>query len=234
LVHGRHAGAIAEVREDDAAGSGRGIAQAREFFHQVSVRQAVEAVALNSLRVEAPGNGQQLGDAGHGGMKRRVEAGDLGNFWITLREGLDQFDFAGQMFGIIRAEAAQFLQQFRRDALRLGVGQAVDDAMADGFDGGELALVFEPINQGGRGRFGVLSSEIWAGLGVTQNVAKCQGRSAQADPGDLAGEKTLPGLAGFVKGELDARGTAIDGQDGIHEISFLRLGHIGFANGCPA
>jgi hypothetical protein len=77
------------------------VAEMREFFHQISIGQTVETVALNSLCVEASRNRQQPGDTRHVAVKRRVEAGHLRQFRMTLAERLDQFDLAGQMIRVV-------------------------------------------------------------------------------------------------------------------------------------
>ena len=130
VAHGGQARAVAEMREDDAALRCRRVAEAREFFHQIGIGQTVETVALNSLGVEAARNRQQLGHARHGVVKRRVEAGHLRQFRMTLAERLDQFDLARQMIRVVWADAMQFIQQFLGDKLRRGVFHAVNHAMS--------------------------------------------------------------------------------------------------------
>ena len=96
--------------ENDATGFSGRITQAHKFFHQIGIRQAVEAVALNSLGSEASWNRQQLGHARHGLVERRVKARQLGQLWVTLAERFDQFNLAGQMIWGVRADAMQFGQ----------------------------------------------------------------------------------------------------------------------------
>ena len=81
-------------------------------------------------------------------MKRRVETGHLGQFRMTLAERLDQFNLAGQMIRVVRADAMQFIQQFLGDQLGRGVFHAVDHAVSHSPDRFETILLFEPINQG--------------------------------------------------------------------------------------
>ena len=147
IAHGGHACAIAEMREDDAAFFCRRVAEAREFFHQIGVGQTVETVALNSLGVEASRNRQQLGHARHGLVKRRVEAGHLRQFRMTLAERLNQFNLARQMIRVVRADAMQFIQQFLCDNFRLGVFHPMNHAMSHAFYRFEINLLFEPVNQ---------------------------------------------------------------------------------------
>jgi hypothetical protein len=66
---------------------------------------------------------------------------------MTLAERLDQFNLAGQMIRVVRADAMQFVQQFRGDEFRLGMLHAVNHAMADGFDRCEIRLVSSQSNQ---------------------------------------------------------------------------------------
>ncbi len=86
-------------------------------------------------------------------MKRRVETDYLGQFRVTLAEGLDQFDLAGQVIRIARADAVQFVEQFLGDQLRRGVLHALDDTVSHGADRGKATLLFEPVNQEIRRRF---------------------------------------------------------------------------------
>ena len=86
-------------------------------------------------------------------VKRRVEAGHLRQFRMTLAERLDQFDLARQMIRVVRPDAMQFIQQFLSDHLGLGVFHAVDHAVSHGPDRCETVLLFEPINQEIRRRF---------------------------------------------------------------------------------
>ena len=108
VAHGGQARAVAEMREDDATLCCRRVAEAREFFHQIGVGQTVKTVALNSFGVEASRNRQQLGHARHGLVKRRVEAGHLRQFRMTLAERLNQFNLARQMIRVVRTDATQF------------------------------------------------------------------------------------------------------------------------------
>ena len=125
----------------------RRVAQAREFFHQVGIGQAVETVALHSLRVVAARDGKQLGNTRHGAVKRGVKTGHLRQFRMTLAERLDQLDLAGQMVRVVRADAMQFIQQFLGDQLGRGVLHAVDHTVPHSPDRFETILLFEPIDQ---------------------------------------------------------------------------------------
>ena len=67
---------------------------------------------------------------------------------MTLAERLDQFNLAGQMIRVVRADAMQFIQQFLGDKLGRGVFHAMNHPMSHGLDRCEIMLLFEPINQG--------------------------------------------------------------------------------------
>ena len=82
--------------------AGRGI-QAAEFLHQIRVREAVEAVALNALGVITPRKGQQRRDARHCAMERGVEARHLRQPGMSLLQDLDERDLARQVIGVISA-----------------------------------------------------------------------------------------------------------------------------------
>src|ERR1700690_1854574 len=104
----------------------RGIFDAREFLHQVRVRQSMETVALNALGVEATRNREQLCHPWHGLVKCRIETGNMNPVWAALSERLDQLDFAGQMVWVVRSDAVQFIQQLLSNNLRLNVFHSMD------------------------------------------------------------------------------------------------------------
>ena len=81
-------------------------------------------------------------------MEGGVKTGHLGQFRMALAEGFDQFNFAGQMIGIVWPEAMQFVQQFLADNFRFGVFHAVDHTMSHRLDRFEAVLLFQPIDQG--------------------------------------------------------------------------------------
>ena len=58
VAHGGQTGAVAEMREDHAAGRGCGVAHAREFFHQIRIGQTVKPISLNACCVETSWNRQ--------------------------------------------------------------------------------------------------------------------------------------------------------------------------------
>ena len=76
---------------------------------KIGVGQTMETVALHPLRIVAARDREQPGHPRYGAVKRRVKTGHLGQFRMTLAERLDQFDLAGQMIRIVRADAVQFI-----------------------------------------------------------------------------------------------------------------------------
>ena len=83
---------------------------------------------------------------------------------MTLPKRFDQFDLAGQMFGIEWRDLMQFLEQLRRDQLRRGVLHAMHNTMTDSFHRIEIGLFLQPIDQKLRSRFKIDGSELEAFL----------------------------------------------------------------------
>src|ERR1035441_10206608 len=77
VPHGGQTRASLEMGYYDATFLCWRIAKACEFFHQISVGQTMETVALDSLGIEPARNWQQLGHAWHRLVKRRVKARQL-------------------------------------------------------------------------------------------------------------------------------------------------------------
>ena len=164
----------------------------------------METIALNPFCVEAPRNRQQLGDPRHGVVKRRVEAGHLGQFRAPLAERLDQFNLAGQMIRVVRPKAMRFSQQFPGDHLGLDVFHAVDHSVSHSQDRSETILLFELINQEIRCRLVIGSGNAASVLLIPGRVVERQIRSAQADAVNLSMQLSLQRLAGLIQHELDA------------------------------
>ena len=64
---------------------------------------------------------------------------------MALAECLYQLDLKRQMIRVIRRDAAQFIEQLRRDPLRFAMRHPVHDPVSHGFDRSEHPLRFEPI-----------------------------------------------------------------------------------------
>ncbi len=117
------------MREDDPAARRRRIAETRQFPHQKGVRQAMEAVALNTLRRVPARNRQLGGDARHASMKRRVEANDLRQSAVAALQCLDELDLTRHVFGIVRNDALEFIQHVGRDSFGCRVQHAMHHAV---------------------------------------------------------------------------------------------------------
>ena len=88
----------------------------------------------------------------------------MGQIRMTLSERFDHFNLPRQMIGVIRRDTMQFINQFRRDLLRLGMRHAMHHSVSHGFDRSEGLLRFEPINQETRCRFVIGGGEAANGL----------------------------------------------------------------------
>ena len=53
---------------------------------------------------------------------------------MALEECLYQLDLKRQMIRVIRRDAAQFIEQFRRDPLQFAMRHAVHDPVSHGFE----------------------------------------------------------------------------------------------------
>src|ERR1041385_2564177 len=93
----------------------------------------MKSIALHSLRLVAARDGQNLRHTRQAAMESGVKAGDLTRARVLLLKRLNQTDLRDQVFGIIRADSAQFLQH--RPIALLGIATtppAMDDAMPNG------------------------------------------------------------------------------------------------------
>src|SRR5579883_1784095 len=89
--------------------------KAGQFFHQVFVRDAVETVAPNALRLVAAWNGQRGGNRGDVAMERRIETRNLRHIGPVIRERSDQSEFRREMCRVERFELFQIVKQLRCD-----------------------------------------------------------------------------------------------------------------------
>ena len=185
-----------------AAGGCRRADEAREFFHQIGIRQTVETVMLNSIGVEAARNRKDFGHARHVVVKGRVKTGLLRQFRMTLTEGLDQFDLAGQMIRVVWTDAMEFIQRFLRDNLRLGVLHPMNHPVPHRPDRSELILLFEPIHQEVCRRFVIVGGESATVLPIRGRLMECQIRPAQADAIDLSIKSSLQRVADLASANL--------------------------------
>ena len=204
----RHAGAVAEMRDDGAAEGRR--ADRRD---DVLVRQAVEPVAPDALRPEPTRERQALGHRRHAPVEGAVEARDLRHAGEAGRDGLHARDRRRQMQGCERRERPQPRDQPLRDALGRGVvGSAVDDTMADGIGRRELAGV----------ELGEASAQRCADVGeharrrvadVLRVVPRREEPAVGPDPLDR--DRREPRLA-VEERELQRRRAAVETEDVCH------------------
>lgn len=190
-----------------------GAGHARQLSHEERIGQAVKTVALDSLRLEAPGNGQDLGDPRHVAVKGRVEARYLRYTGDPLTKQIDYHTLGRQMLRSVGADATQLIQQFMGDALRLAImGTAVYYAVADRPDRSETDLLVEPIDQEGRRRPVIEVADAAAVLPMVDRIVKRQSGAAEADAVDFAMQLSLRRVAHPIQRELDARRAAIHRQ----------------------
>ena len=149
--------------------------------------------------------GSSLATARQGAVKRGVKAGHLRHFWMALAERLDQFNLAWQMIGVIRHDAMQFIEQFRREPLRIGMGHAMHYPMAHGFDRREARLQFEPVNQTIRRRPVIGDCDVVTVLVIPGGIFERQIGTAKSDTINPSMKASLQRFANLVECELDAR-----------------------------
>jgi hypothetical protein len=228
VLHGREAGAAAQVGQYDAALRAGGIAETRQFLHQKRIRQAMKAIALNALRGVAARNRQLPGNERHASMKRGVEANDLRQFSVAMPQSLDEFELARQVLGIERNDVLQLVQQLLRDEFGRRVQHAMHHTMPDAVDGLEPWLRFQPIDQkiDGRDVFLVLNLDVgWRGV---DPLLDSQARVAAADALHFPLQQTPRRSARLKDGEANTRGATIDRQYIGHRlVTLTRLRFLG-------
>ena len=134
--------------EDDAAVGDFGSGDFVEAVHEIGVGEAVEAEFADAAVVVAAGDGEPFCDGWHGVVEGGVEAGDLREFGEGFLEGFDEGDFLREVGGIEGLDAVEFGEEFGGDELMVcQVGAAVDDAMADGYEGGVGDLFLDVVDQ---------------------------------------------------------------------------------------
>jgi hypothetical protein len=151
----------------------------------------VETVALNSLGIEASWNRQQFGHARHGLMKRRVKAGQLRQFWMTMAECFYQFNLARQMIRIVRTDAMEFIQQVFGNDLRRDVFHPMNHPMSHRFDRRKIRSGFKPVYQEISSRSVIGSGKFAALRPFLRRFIERQICPAQADAVNFSVESTF-------------------------------------------
>ena len=132
---------------------------------------------------------------------------------MTLTERLDQLNLCRQMIRIVRADAVQFIHQFLRDTLGLGIVHAVHHPVPNCRHRSEADLLFEPIDQESR-RGPVIGGLDAATFRQTLNrVVESQNRAGQANAVNLSIKPSLQRIASLIQREPDARRASVDRQD---------------------
>jgi hypothetical protein len=154
VQHSGDAGAVAQVRNQQARGQCAG-----ELMHDGFTRQAVKAIALNSLGAQRARQGQHAGDVGHPGMESGVEARCLGQAGEVRHRLVDGDQRGGR---VQRGERSGSFQALQHDLIdpavfaqtRPAVHDAVPDRLrcgprATGEQVGDAADRIAVIEQGG-------------------------------------------------------------------------------------
>ena len=113
---------------------------------------------------------------------------------MPFLKNLDQFDLHGQMIRIVRADAPQFPQKFRGDALRLRVSHTVHDAVPHRLQRIGAVLLSQPVDQKGRGRAVAGGRNRQFALSIPCGVLKRQAGAGLPDALDLAQQGALERL----------------------------------------
>ena len=124
---------------------------------------------------------------------------------MTLADCLDQLDFERQMLSIVGRDAAQFIEQFRRDRLGFAMCHPVHNPVSHGFDRGKGWLRFEPIKEKSDGRPVIARGDGMTFLGLSGRISGCQSRAAETDAIDFAGQQPPQRLAPVIQREPYAR-----------------------------
>ncbi len=164
-MHGDHAGAVAEVRDDGAAELRRA-----ERADDVLVRQAVEAVPPHARFPEGGRQRQPLCELGHVVVERGVEARHLRD----VPSGAGGFDAGDRRRHVQRRERHQLAEVGQHVVVDEGgfgvAGPAVHDAVAGGAGRRESLLV--ECGEGGVERRGVVA-RLHRVRGTAQRALSC-------------------------------------------------------------
>ena len=129
---GGHAGAVAEVGENDAAGGGLRVESCRSV-HEIGVGEAVEAEAADAGVGELAGYRQKFCHRGHVAVEGGVETGDLRASGKNSCKRFDQSDLAREMGHIQRLGSTKLGDYIGSDEpVFKKINAAVDNPMTDG------------------------------------------------------------------------------------------------------
>ena len=152
----------------------------------------MKTITLDTLRLEAPRNGQDLGNPRHIAMKGSVEAHHLRQTRNPHTKQIDQGDLGRQVPRRVSADAAQRIEQCRGNALRrVEAGTAIDNAMAYSSNRSETDLLVEPIDQKICRRAVIEVADDAAVVLIALQVVKRQRGATQTDTLDFAMQASL-------------------------------------------
>lgn len=131
--HRRHAGTVAEMRNNDAPLGAGGVLGQRTG--DVFVGKPMKTVALDAFGSDPAWQAEHLGDGWLAAMEGGIEAGDLRHFRQQGLQGTDAGDVVRLVQGRQRNETVQVFQYLTVNNGRLRVKiAAMDDTMANGDD----------------------------------------------------------------------------------------------------
>ena len=200
--------------KDHAALRRRRVAEACEFLHEKLIRQTVEPIPPNALRLVAARDRQQSGDARHGAGETPCrntppEAGQE-----SAMKRLDQHDLLRQMLRIEWTEPVQLLDHFRGDLLRLAIFRAaMHHAMPHRGQCVTPAVFLDPLHQSADCRRVIRRRHRPRKIVRRVRALHPQGGLRPPDPLKFAPQNPSERLTGLEQRELDARRAAIDRQD---------------------
>lgn len=137
---------IAKMSKDDASTRCVGACNAFELFHEKRIGKAMKAEAPDAFLVEATRDRQELRDARHVAMERRVEARHLRNIPKAPAKRSIR-SISPEMLWAVRADPSKHLHEFIADPCRRAVLRAaVRHTMSNCLDCREETRLFKPCD----------------------------------------------------------------------------------------
>jgi hypothetical protein len=165
----------------------RGAVESGQLLQDELVRQAVKAVAVDSLLGQAARQGEDAGHVGQGVVEGGVEAGHLRQVGEAARDRLNCLDLRRQVHRVERGQAAQLGEHLGRDALGGAVARpAVDDPVPDGVELARVGPAAQPGEQRLQRRAVVRQVALARFEHLARAVLHLEAPAAQADPLQLA------------------------------------------------